>query len=216
MVQGEIPGITPEGEIRESTHSCLTLSGGDVQSKATAKFIEDVKADVKSLVQINETDKMLNHVQNLIKQGKYLELCQLEQTDATWQGYIYNLPRGTMKFLLNSTIDTLPTKVNLKLWGKVSNDKCRCGSRQTLNHILNCCGPSLRDGRYTFRHDNVLSYIDKCLNMQKYTCYVDLEGLQTSAGGTIPPNLVVTTLKPDVVIKDKSKKTATIFEVSRT
>ena len=109
-------------------------------------------------------------------------LRKLEQTDATWQGYVYNLPRGTMKFLLNSTIDTLPTKVNLKLWGKVSNDKCRCCSRQTLNHILNCCGPSLRDGRYTFRHDNVLSYIDKCLNKQKYTCYVDLKGSQTSAG----------------------------------
>ena len=214
MVQGEIPGITLEGKISESLHSYLTLSGGDIQSKATAKFIEDVKTDVKSLVQINETEKMLNHVQNLIKQGKYLELCQLEKTDATWQGYIYNLPRGTMKFLLNSTIDTLPTKVNLKLWGKVSSDKCRCGSRQTLNHILNCCGPSLRDGRYTFRHDNVLSYIGKCLNKQKYTCYIDLEGSQTSAGGTIPPNLVVTTLKPDIVIIDKSSKTATIFELT--
>ena len=115
-------------------------------------------------------------------------LRKLEQTDATWQGYVYNLPRGTMKFLLNSTITTLPTKVNLKLWGKVSNDKCRCCSRQTLNHILNCCGPSLRDGRYTFRHDNVLSYIAKCLNKQNYTCYIDLEGSQTSAGGPSGPN----------------------------
>ena len=100
------------------------------------------------------------------------------------------------------------------MWGKVSSDKCRCGSRQTLNHILNCCGPSLRDGRYTFRHDNVLSYIAKCLNKQKYTCYIDLEGSQTSAGGTIPPNLVVTTLKPDIVVIDKSCKTVSIFELT--
>ena len=74
MVQGEIPGLTVEGEISESIHSSLTLSGGDVQSKATVKFIEDVKAEVKSLVQINETEKMMNHVKNLLKQGKYLEL----------------------------------------------------------------------------------------------------------------------------------------------
>ena len=52
------------------------------------------------------------------------------------------------------------------------------------------------------------------LKKQKYTCYIDLEGSQTSAGGTIPPNLVVTTLKPDVVIIDKSNKTATIFELT--
>ena len=213
-VQGEIPGITLEGEICESDNPPLTLLGGGVQSKATMKYIEDVKADVKSLVQVNENEKMLKHVQSLVKQGKYLELSQLEQTDATWQGYIYNLPRGTMKFLLNSTIDTLPTKVNLKMWGKVSSDKCRCGLRQTLNHILNCCGPSLREGRYTYRHDNVLSYISKCLNKSKYSCYVDLEGSQTSAGGTIPPNLVVTTLKPDIVIVEKSNKTVTIFELT--
>ena len=68
---------------------------------------------------------MVSHVKTLVKQGKYLELFELEQSDATWQGYIYNLPRGTMKFLLNSTIDTLSTKVNLKMWGKVSSDKCR-------------------------------------------------------------------------------------------
>ena len=94
-VQGEIPGITLEGEICESDNRPLTLLGGGVQSKATMKYIEDVKADVKSLVQVNENEKMLKHVQSLVKQGKYLELSQLEQTDATWQGYIYNLPRGT-------------------------------------------------------------------------------------------------------------------------
>ena len=53
-----------------------------------------------------------------MEHGKYLELCGLEQSDTTWQGYIYKLPRGTMKFLLNLTIDTLPTKVNLKCGAK--------------------------------------------------------------------------------------------------
>ena len=125
-----------------------------------------------------------------------------------------NLPRGTMKFVLNSSIDTLPTRVNLKLWGKVVNDKCFCGSRQTLNHILNYCKKSLEDGRYTFRHDNILHYILSCLNKEKFQVYVDLEGSKTPAGGTIPPSVVVTNLKPDIVIIDKEKKTVDIFELT--
>ena len=66
-----------------------------------------------------------------------------------------------MKFLLNSAIDTLPTKVNLKLWGKRASDKCRCGRRETLNHILNGCDLSLQEGRYTYRHDNILHCLDR-------------------------------------------------------
>ena len=162
----------------------------------------------------DESERLYNHVKTLIKQGKILELVHLEQTDATWKGYIFNLPRGTMKFLLNAAIDTLPTKANLKMWGKVSSDKCRCGKRQTLNHVLNCCKPSLKEGRYTFRHDNILHYIAKCLNKDKYTCYIDIEGYQTPAGGTVPPNVLVTTLKPDIVIIDKTNKNVTVFELT--
>ena len=87
--------------------------------------------EAKSIVNVEETEKMFNHVSELLKQGKILELSQMEKNDATWKGYIFNLPRGTMKFLLNAAIDTLPTRVHLKLWGKMSNDKCRCGRRET-------------------------------------------------------------------------------------
>ena len=147
--------------------------------------------------------QMFEHVSDLVKQGKILELSQLEQNDATWKGYIFNLPRGTMKFSLNSAIDTLPTKVNLKLWGKMTNDKCRCGRRETINHILNGCDHSLKEGRYTYRHDSVLKYISDCLDKTKYTCFVDISGCQTPTGGTLSPNLVVKELRPDIVIIDK-------------
>ena len=60
----------------------------------------------------------------------------------------------------------------------------------------------------------MLSYISKCLNKSKFKCYIDIEGSQTSAGGTLPPNLAVTTLKPDIVIFDKASKTVDIFELT--
>ena len=90
-----------------------------------------------------------------------------------------------------------------------------CGKRQTLNHILNCCDRSLNDGRYTFRHDCILvHYINQCIDKQKFQCYIDIDGEQTDAGGTLPPSIIVSNPKPDIVIVDKKQKTVSIFELT--
>ena len=73
---------------------------------------------------------------------------------------------------------------------------------------------SLNQGRFTYRHDSILQYIEKCLDSKKFTCYTDIPGHQTQGGGTIPPEVLVTTLKPDIVIIDKRKKTLDIFELT--
>ena len=176
--------------------------------------IRDVKADAKSKVLVSESERIFEHVQTLILQGNYLQLTKLQQADATWQSFIFNLPKGTMKWLLNSSINTLPTKTNLKQWGKLVNDKCFCGQRQTLNHILNCCKPSLDQGRFTFRHDNILHYISKCLDKKRFQCFLDLEGHKTEAEGTIPSSLMVTLQRPDIVIVDQRTKSVKIFELT--
>ena len=219
-VQGEIPGTTPEPipglTLPEEDGLNLTLPDPVVieDLRPPARFIKEVKADAKSKVLVNESESILTHVITLIKQGHYLKLTKLQQTDATWQSYIFNLPKGTMKWILNSAIDTLPTKTNLKQWGKLANDKCFCGERQTLNHILNCCKPSLNQGRFTARHDNILQYVDKCLDKKKFRCFIDLDGCQTQAGGTIPPSMMVTNLKPDIVIIDEKTKSMKVFELT--
>ena len=163
---------------------------------------------------VSENERIFKHIQTLMQQGKYLEMTKLQGSDATWQSFIFNLPKGTMKWLLNSSINTLPNKTNLKLWGKIVNDKCSCGQRQTLNHVLSCCVVSLEQGRFTFRHDNVLYYISKCLDKKRYKCFLDLDGQRTEAGGTIPPSLAVTLKKPDIVIVDQKTKSAHIFELT--
>ena len=43
---------------------------------------------------------------------------------------------------------------------------------------------------------------------------MDIDGHQTPAGGTIPPSVLVTTLKPDIVIIEKSTKKVTVFELT--
>ena len=220
-VQGEIPGLTPEiVQLGQSLDESVNPIEPGAQTttteviKPSTKFILNVKNEAKSLVSVEENGKMYEHVQNLVKQGNFLELSKCEQNDATWKSYIYNLPKGTMKWLLNASIDTLPTRVNLKQWGKVNNDKCFCGQRQTLNHILNCCVVSLNQGRFTYRHDSILNYIHKCLDTTKYTCFTDIQGHQTQSGGTIPPEILVTTLKPDIVIVDRKSNNLEIFELT--
>ena len=192
---------------RESIQSLETVT-------PPQKFIDEVKKDVKLRVISEENQDILQHVQTLVKQGHILALSKVEQTDAVWQSYIFNLPKGTMKWILNAAIDTLPTKTNLKQWGKLTNDKCFCSKRQTLAHILNGCKVSLNQGRFNLRHDSILSYIAQCLDRQRYTCYIDIPGFQTPAGGTLPADIIVTALRPDIVLVDNKKKNIAILELT--
>ena len=55
------------------------------------------------------------HTETFIKQGHFL--C-LDKSDIIKKSYMFNLKKGTLKFLLNSCLDTLPTQTNLLQWGK--------------------------------------------------------------------------------------------------
>jgi len=50
--------------------------------------------------------------------GHLLCLAMLEKYDMIWKSCMFNLMKGTLKFLLNSCLDTLPTQINLLQWGK--------------------------------------------------------------------------------------------------
>ena len=46
-------------------------------------------------------------------QGRFLALAETEKEDMVWKYYMFDLKQGTLKFLLNACIDTLPTAANL-------------------------------------------------------------------------------------------------------
>ena len=75
--------------------------------------------------------KLLPHTQTLVKQGHLLSIAALEKSDAVWKSYMFDLKKGTMKFLLNACLDTLPTKTNLLQWGKTTSDLCKLFKMQT-------------------------------------------------------------------------------------
>ena len=116
--------------------------------------LQSIKSNIKQCVKEDSERDRAEHARKLISQGHLIRLLQEMNIDATWQSYIHALPKGTMKFILNSAINTLPTKANLKLWGKSKSDKCvLCGRIQTLNHVLSSCPKALEEGCYTYRHN---------------------------------------------------------------
>ena len=154
-------------------------------------------------------------LKSLAVQGKNLELAAAAKTDFIWKSYLYNMKAGTMKFLLNAAIDTLPTAANLQRWKKSPSDKCKlCLGRQTTYHNLIICKVGLNTSRWTWRHNNIVHYIMDSLDKSKYTVYSDLPGQEAAGGGTIPPEICVTPLKPDIVILNKHKKEMHIYELT--
>ncbi len=102
----------------------------------------------------------MSHIKILLCHGHLFKLEELELSDTAWKTYMFNLPRNTVKFLLNSVVDTLLTNSNLMRWRKRSNSTCElCSHRETLLRTLNNCPTMLKDGRYTWRYNSVLSHM---------------------------------------------------------
>ena len=105
-----------------------------------------------------------------------------------------------------------------KRWGKRTNDRCPfCGNIETLLHVLSNCSTSLDQGRYTWRHDSVLTLIISCVRPHLFdgmVLYSDMVGYQAPHGGTIPPHILVTNLRPDIFIVDEIARIAIVFELT--
>ena len=45
------------------------------------------------------TDTWLNHLKDLVVQGDMLRIALLENADHLWKSFIFNMPKGVMKFI---------------------------------------------------------------------------------------------------------------------
>merc|ERR1712016_379509 len=75
------------------------------------------------------------------------------------------------------------------------------------------CKVGLDSGRFTWRHNCVINFIVNSID-EKYTVYSDLPGHTAPGGGSIPPELCVTSQKPDIVIVDNHKKAIHLYELT--
>ena len=206
---------TPKGstavQCEEVFMNAKNVSSGDEEIPEYTRVADTAKNHMKEAHQ----EKCLDKIKSLAVQGKTLELALAEKTDFTWKSFLYDLKAGTLKFLANAVIDTLPTNANLKRWKKSPSDKCKlCRGRQTTAHCLNICKVSLDTGRWTWRHNNIVNFVVNNLDTTKYTVHSDIMGHEAAGGGTVPPEVCVTNLKPDITIWDRTHNKFHIFELT--
>jgi hypothetical protein len=187
-------------------------------NKAQTKW-RNVKEHIKSLLTTQRKEFWTDYVLPLIQQGNMLKLIESEQSDLTWRSIIYDMPRGVMSFAVRASIDFLPTFNNLSTWGKRTNTKCNfCNNKETLHHILNNCTTFLTQGRYTWRHNSILSTIvnhlkNKLPDDAAIKIYADIPGWLIN-GSTVPPNILPTSQRPDLVIVDSGRKRIHVVELT--
>ena len=171
------------------------------------------KKTAKSLIHDKHHMEHWQHVISLAVQGEFCRIWDMQELDFTWKSIIHNLPRGVTKFLLNSVLKSLPTKDNLSKWGKVLSQECDlCGDRETAGHVLSGCKLMLEQGRYTWRHDSILNKISQTIKANSeddINIYVDL-----NSSWTIPPDILPTSDRPDLVIINKQTHSISILELT--
>ena len=187
---------------------------GDGTRWAREKMYKKVKSSVSSLVSSDFQQPMDDHANTLSVQGSLLSLAAAEKQDIVWQSHKYDMKQGTLKFLLNAGLDTLPTVQNLRRWKKSPSNRCNlCRSGiQTTSHILAGCKVSLDQDRYTWRHNCLINYCVNNTNSDRVLVLVP--GYQAPGGGSNPPEIAVTALKPDLVFIDKLTKVVSLAELT--
>ena len=93
------------------------------------------------------------------KQGSWTRWESVRERALTWQD-IWKMEGHRIKFLLCSVYDVLPTPSNLHTWGLVESPSCKlCGRIANLEHVLSSCRSNLADGKFRWRHDQILTQL---------------------------------------------------------
>ena len=111
-------------------------------------------------VRLLATEKHMARAAGLGMQSVWMHWAELSNTfDLSWRNLIWGPGPRIISFVLNATINSLPTPDMLHLMGLSEVCSCSmCGAPQcTLFHMLVNCTKALTDKRYTWRHDSVLA-----------------------------------------------------------
>ena len=118
---------------------------------------KDKRAMIVKAVRETEEDRRFVKMTSLAKQGVHTKW-EVPERKLTHQDLI-SMSETRIKFLIKSVYDLLPTPENKNVWFGTEEVCKLCGGKGTLPHILNGCSIALSQGRYKWRHDQVLREI---------------------------------------------------------
>jgi hypothetical protein len=94
---------------------------------------------VKISTAIRTEKEFVDKINTLVKQGGPVKTGRIQKWDAIWKLFVFDMKKGTMKSLLNSIANTLPTGNNLLQRGKSTTDNCKkCNGNNVIKYILTC------------------------------------------------------------------------------
>ena len=98
-----------------------------------------------------------------------------------WSDVHHSMPKNIFNFAIRFLNNTLANRSNMVLWGQTDDSRCTfCKEHETLSHVIAGCKEYLDQGRYTWRHNSVLSFIARTLSSVKdVSLYVDLDGWES-------------------------------------
>ncbi|KAJ8352263.1 hypothetical protein SKAU_G00237390 [Synaphobranchus kaupii] len=105
---------------------------------------------------------------SLAKQGRWSNWDSLEKRKISWRD-IWEMEGSRLSFAIRATYDLLPTPQNLKQWYGEDPACSLCQTPAPLSHILTGCTTSLSQGRYTWRHNQVLRQLASILEQRRTT-----------------------------------------------
>ncbi|XP_038154112.1 uncharacterized protein LOC119791846 [Cyprinodon tularosa] len=137
---------------RAGLGSSTTPCCGKAKEKRRRMLLQE---EVRAAVEEERSGRVLG----MRQQGAWTRWEQAAERKVTWTE-LWKAEPQRIKFLIQAVYDVLPSPSNLFCWGKVESPACAlCQKRGTLEHILSCCPRSLSEGRYRWRHDQVLKAI---------------------------------------------------------
>ena len=164
-----------------------------------SKPVKLVKKELKTL----NIKNSLCHVKGLQLQGFSItavidNVCKKQIT--LWSKYLETVPSQLFIFVRKAIVNQLPTRANLKRWGKTTDSLCPlCGHEQSNKHVLNNCSAPCALERFKIRHDTVLLMISHWINsrLPNQTVFADLPQFSST-------NIIFDTYRPDLAIIIKS------------
>ena len=114
------------------------------------------------------------------KQGQWVNWEGVDKKKLSWKE-LWSMEESSIRFLIGATYDVLPTPQNLKLWVNGDPLCSLCSSTATLKHILSGCKVSLSQGRYTWRHNQVLKSL--AAGIEELRRQANLGGPRIKKGG---------------------------------
>ncbi|XP_078583875.1 uncharacterized protein LOC144866388 [Branchiostoma floridae x Branchiostoma japonicum] len=133
----------------------------------TLRWDKATQREKKQLV-VDEVKRMMEEERKVkvvgqYQQGAWINWESTVDRKLTWKN-MWDKPDHRLSFLIRAAYDILPCPRNLSRWYSKEESCELCGAKKAnLKHILSACTTSLKQGRYTWRHNQALRILAAAL-----------------------------------------------------